>query len=46
MRRLTMAMRERLVVSVILSTLKSDGTVVDSRPFPVVLSHLGDVEEE
>ncbi len=32
--------RERSVASVILITLKSDGAVVDSRPFPVVLVHL------
>ncbi len=32
--------RERLVALVVLSALKSDGAVVNSRPFPVVLVHL------
>ncbi len=35
---------ERLVVTVVLNVLKSDGAVVDSRPFPVVLDHLLEVE--
>jgi hypothetical protein len=39
-------MRERLVASVVLDALRSDGAVVDSHPFPVMLGHLGDVEEE
>jgi hypothetical protein len=39
-RRMTMATRERWVTRVVLSALRSDGAVVDSRPFPVVLVHL------
>jgi hypothetical protein len=39
-RRMTMTTREKSVPSVVLSALKSDGAVVDSRPFPVVLGHL------
>ena len=42
-RRTMMTTRERSVVSVVLSTLKLDGAVVDSRLFPVVLGHLWDV---
>ncbi len=39
-RRMTMTTRDKSVASVVLSALKSDGAVVDSRPFPVVLVHL------
>ena len=39
-RRMMMTTKERLVVSVVLNALRSDGAVVDSRPFPVVLVHL------
>jgi len=35
-----MTMRERSVVSVVLSALKLDGAVVNSCLFPVVLGHL------
>ena len=42
-RRTMMTMRKRSVVSVILSALKLDGAVVDSRLLPVVLGHLWDV---
>jgi hypothetical protein len=38
--RMTMMTREKSVASVVLSALKSDGAVVDSRLFPVVLGHL------
>ncbi len=41
-----MTMRERSGASVVLNAPRSDGAVVGSRPFPVGLSHLGDVEEE
>ncbi len=36
----------RLVEMVVPGTLKSDGAVVDSRPFPVVLDRLSEVEVE
>jgi hypothetical protein len=39
-RRMTMTTRERSVARVVLSALGSDGAVVDSRPFPVMLVHL------
>ncbi len=39
-RRMTMTTRERSVARVVLSALRSDGAVVDSRPFRVVLVHL------
>ena len=39
-RRMTMTTKERSVAMVILSALKSDDAVFDSRPFPVVLVHL------
>jgi hypothetical protein len=39
-RRMTMMTKERLVAKVVLSALRSDGAVVDSHPFPVVLVHL------
>jgi hypothetical protein len=39
-RRMTMMTRERSVSRVVLSALRSDGAVVDSHPFPVVLVHL------
>jgi hypothetical protein len=39
-RRMTMTTRERSVARVILSAQRSDGAVVDSHPFPVVLVHL------
>ena len=45
-RRMTMTMRERSVAKVVLSALRSDGAVVDSHSFLVVLGHLWDVEEE
>jgi hypothetical protein len=45
-RRSTMTTRERSVALVVLSALRSDGAVVDSRSFLVVLGHLWDVEEE
>jgi hypothetical protein len=41
-----MTTRERSVASVVLSALRSDGAVVDSHSFLVVLGHLWDVEEE
>ncbi len=36
-RRMTMTMRERSVAKVVLNALRSEGAVVDSRLFPVVL---------
>jgi hypothetical protein len=39
-RRMMMTTWERSVARVVLSALGSDGAVVDSRPFPVVLVHL------
>jgi hypothetical protein len=43
-RRRTMTTEERLVVKVIPNALRSDGVVVDSHPFPVVLDDLSEVE--
>ncbi len=43
-RKRTMTTEERLVVTVVLNALKSDGAVVDSRPFPVVLDRLLEAE--
>ncbi len=45
-RRRTMTTEGRLVVIVVLNALRSDSAVVDSRPFPVVLDHLSEVEVE
>jgi hypothetical protein len=45
-RKRKMTTEERLVVKVVLNALKSDGAVVDSRPFPVVLDRLSEVEVE
>jgi hypothetical protein len=45
-RRSTLTTKGKLVVTVVLNALRSDGAVVDSRPFPVGLGHLWDVEEE
>jgi hypothetical protein len=46
-KKLTLRMRGMLVATVVLNALRSDGAVVvDSRPFPVVLGHLWDVQEE
>jgi hypothetical protein len=42
--RRTMTMGGRLVAMVVLSALRSDGAVVGSRPFPVVLDCLLKVE--
>ncbi len=39
-----MTTEERLVVKVVLNALISDGAVVDSRPFLVVLDRLLEVE--
>ncbi len=43
-RKRTMTTEERLVVTVVLNARKSDGAVVDSHPFPVVLDRLSEVE--
>ncbi len=43
-RKRTMTTEEKLVVTVVLNALISDGAVVDSRPFPVVLDRLLAVE--
>jgi hypothetical protein len=39
-----MTTEEKLVVTLVLNALKSDGAVVDSRPFPVILDRLLAVE--
>ena len=43
-RKRTMTTGERLVAEEVLNTLKSDGAVVDSHPFPVGLDRLSKVE--
>ena len=43
-RKRTMMTEERLVVMLVLNALRSDGAVVDSHPFPVVLDRLLEVE--
>ena len=43
-RKRTMTTGENLVVTEVLNALKSDGAVVDSRPFPVLLDRLSEVE--
>jgi len=43
-RRRTMTREGKLVVAEVLTALKSDGAVVDSHPFPVVLDRLSEVE--
>ncbi len=42
--RRTMTMGDRLVAMVVLSALRSESAVVDSRPFPVELDRLLKVE--
>ena len=43
-KRRTMTTEEKWVIKVVLNTPRSDGAVVDSRPFPVVLDRLLEVE--
>ena len=43
-RKRTMTTEERLVITVVLNALRSDGAVVDSRPFLVMLDRLSEVE--